>query len=153
MENFQARTGWENKDQSYSAAHAHFCQDWAALTKGSTARDCRLPDQLWALLWASISFFLPHPPSLRNMYTDFSWVFERSVVLKRLTSPKWAGPKPTRWGEALVTRAQNKCAVWPFGLCFEMPLCRVLISYLVSHVLAHGYRRRKSCSQESWLWD
>jgi hypothetical protein len=63
-------------------------------------------------LWAScILFFLLHPPSLRNLYTDFSWVFERSVVLKRLTLLKWASPKPTRWGEALVTRAQKECAL------------------------------------------
>ncbi len=78
-----------------------------------------------------------------------SWmrVFERSVILKRLMLPKWAGLKPTRWGEALVTRAQYECALWPFGLCFEMPLCRVLISYLFSHVLAQGYRRRCGACQ------
>jgi hypothetical protein len=46
-------SGWEKKDQSYSGVHIY--QDWTASTKASAARESRLPDQLWALSWASVS--------------------------------------------------------------------------------------------------
>ncbi len=55
-------------------------------TKASAAKYRTLPDQLWALSWASVFLFnLHHPPSLRNIFTDFlTGLLERFIVLKRL---------------------------------------------------------------------
>ena len=45
----------EIKTEAYSGVH--FYQDWTASTKAGAARESRLPDQLWALSWASVSLF------------------------------------------------------------------------------------------------
>jgi hypothetical protein len=81
--------------------HAHFCKRVSYFNKASAVRASRLPDQLWALSWASVSF-IPSPPSLpqKHLYrfSDLWYrAFERSSVLKRLALLNWVGLMPTRW--------------------------------------------------------
>ena len=57
------------------------CNDQGRRSKRTT-----LPDQLWARsVGVHILIFLPHPPSLRNMFYGLLFrLFERFSVLKRL---------------------------------------------------------------------
>ena len=55
------------KAKAYSGSH--FPRILTAATKGDAARESTLPDQLWALSWASVSFFCSSPPSLPQKHS------------------------------------------------------------------------------------
>ena len=73
----------ENEDQRLfrlSLLRELSCND-----QGRRSERTTLPDQLWArYVGVRILIFLPHPPSLRNMFYGLSFgLFERFNVLKR----------------------------------------------------------------------
>jgi hypothetical protein len=63
-------SGWENEDQSLFKQPLP--QDFGCGDQGRRSKRPTLPDQLWVLSRASDTLsILPHPPSLRNIFTDF----------------------------------------------------------------------------------
>ena len=70
------------KTKAYSGSH--FPRILTAATKGDAARESTLPDQLWALSWASVSLFILLRPALslpqKHIYGLFLWVYWKGFL-------------------------------------------------------------------------
>jgi hypothetical protein len=83
-------------------------KEWTVLTKASTARTSRLPDQLCAYSWAIVSFFLPTlPPSETCIRSSFEFGYLNDPVfwkdLRCLIGLAWGQQD----GESCIT---HQCA-------------------------------------------
>ena len=129
--------GWENEDQHLFMQPLP--QELSCNDQGRSSDWPTLLDQFWApFVSIRIPLFLLHPPSLRNISTDFDYLvlIERINVLKRLVVAETDRDQRQCGGESALTTGacSHSCPMTKWNTLWDAPQDR-LISLAICVVL------------------